>query len=152
MGNYASCTLTKHSNTTKIIYPTGEIRKLRQPINAAELMMESPNTFLVNSKTLRIGSRFSALNADDELEIASVYVVFPMNRRNSVVTTNDLGSVFLVAKSGGKRIGSVRISPENAPTPPRVSFEEVEEFSSPEFKKMVCMCRSKKPLLETIVE
>ncbi|KAL8193745.1 hypothetical protein R6Q57_026437 [Mikania cordata] len=152
MGNYISCTLTKHSNATKVIYPNGEIHKLQQPLKAAELMMESPNTFLVNSKSLRIGARFSALNADEDLEIASVYVMFPMNRLNSVVTTADLASLFLAAKSGSSKIGSVRILPENAPTPPRLSLEETEELSTPEFKKMISMCRSKKPLLETIAE
>ncbi|KAI3808475.1 hypothetical protein L1987_24426 [Smallanthus sonchifolius] len=152
MGNYASCTLTKHSNSTKIIHPNGEICKLQQPIKAAELMMESPNTFLVNSKSLRNGARFSALNADEDLEIASVYVMFPMNRLNSVVATADLASLFLVAKSGADKIGSVRIRPENTPTPPRLSLEEIEELSSPEFKQMISMCRSKKPLLETITE
>ncbi|XP_076955483.1 uncharacterized protein LOC143630316 [Bidens hawaiensis] len=152
MGNYASCTLTKHSKATKIIYPNGEIHKLRQPLKAAELMLESPNTFLVNSKTLRIGARFFALNADDDLDVAAVYVMFPMSRRNSVVTTADLAALFIAVKSGVGKVGSVRVLPENPPTPPRLSLEEIEEFSSPEFKKMISMCRSKKPLLETIAE
>ncbi|XP_071739100.1 uncharacterized protein [Rutidosis leptorrhynchoides] len=153
MGNYVSCTLTKHSKITKVIQINGEIRKLQQPIKAAELMLESPNTFLVNSKSLKIGARFAALNADEDLEIANVYVMFPMNRVNSVVATADLATLFLAAKkSGNKKIGSVRILPENAPTPPRLSFEEIEEFSTPEFKQMISNCRSKKPLLETIVE
>ncbi|KAI3704581.1 hypothetical protein L1987_74806 [Smallanthus sonchifolius] len=129
MGKYASCTLTKHSKSTKIIYPDGKIRKLQQPIKAAELMMDSPNTFLVNSKSLRIGARFSALNANEYLEIASVYVMFQMNRLNLVVATADLASLFLVAKSGVNKIGSLRILPENTPTPPRLSLEEIEEFS-----------------------
>nr|XP_043635098.1 uncharacterized protein LOC122606204 [Erigeron canadensis] len=154
MGNYVSCSLiTKHSNSTKVIYPNGEVRKLQQPMNAAELMLESPNTFVVNSKSLRIGTRFSALNADEDLEKASVYVLFPMNRLNSVVVTADLASLFLVAKKGnGNKIGSVRVLPENAPTPPRLSVEDIEELTSPEFKQMISMCRSKKPLLETIAE
>ncbi|KAK1410379.1 hypothetical protein QVD17_36916 [Tagetes erecta] len=152
MGNYASCTLNKHSKATKVIYPNGEIHKLHQPVKAAELMMESPNTFLVNSKSLRIGGRFSALNADEDLEIASVYVMFPMERLNSVVATADLAALFLAAKSGANKIGNVRILPENPATPPRLSLDEIDELSSPEFKKMISMCRSKKPLLETIAE
>ncbi|KAK9056482.1 hypothetical protein SSX86_023843 [Deinandra increscens subsp. villosa] len=131
MDNYASCTLTKHSNAIKVIYPNGQIHKLHQPIKAAELMLESPNTFLINSKSLRIGACFSPLNAEEDLEIASIYVIFPMNRLNSVITIADMASLFLVAKSGANRIGSVRILPENAPTPPRLSLEEIEEFSSP---------------------
>ncbi|GJX00905.1 putative serine/threonine-protein kinase CTR1-like protein [Tanacetum coccineum] len=152
MGNYVSCTLTKYSKSTRVVYPNGEIRKVRQPIKAAELMLESPNMFLVNSKTLKIGARFQALNADEDLEIRNVYVMFPMNRYSSVVATADLAALFIVAKSGSKKIGSVRVLPENAPTPPRLSFEDIEEVSTPEFKHMISMCRSKKPLLETIAE
>nr|XP_043608843.1 uncharacterized protein LOC122580640 [Erigeron canadensis] len=152
MGNYVSCTLThqmgKKSTSTKVIFPNGEMRKFHEPIKAAELMLESPNSFVVNSKSLHIGSRFSALNADEDLEFSSVYVMFPMNRVNAIVTTNDLGSLFITAKKIG------RIAPdENVPTPgPKLNIENIEELSSPEFKRRITMCRSKKPLLETIVE
>ncbi|KAI3502945.1 hypothetical protein L1887_31356 [Cichorium endivia] len=150
MGNYVSCTLThrngKYSKATKVILPNGEIRKFQEPVNAAELMLESPNSFVVNSKSLRIGARFSALNADEDLEFASVYVMFPMNRVNSVVTTSDLGSLFISAKKIG------RIAPENEPTQPRLKLEDNEELVSLEFKRRASMCRSKKPLLDTIDE
>ncbi|GJX00906.1 retrotransposon protein, putative, ty1-copia subclass [Tanacetum coccineum] len=131
MGNYVSCTLTKYSKSTRVVYPNGEIRKVRQPIKAAELISQ---------------------NADEDLEIRNVYVMFPMNRYSSVVATADLAALFIVAKSGSKKIGSVRVLPEIAPTPPRLSFEDIEEVSTPEFKHMISMCRSKKPLLETIAE
>lgn len=152
MGNYVSCTLThrigKHSTATKVIFPDGEIHKFQEPVKAAELMMESPNSFVVNSKSLRIGTRFSALNADEDLEFASVYVMFPMSRVNSVITTADLGSLFITAKKNG------RIVPEATPAPPRLNLEENEELSSSstEYKRRILMCRSKKPLLDTIDE
>ncbi|KAK1439080.1 hypothetical protein QVD17_04895 [Tagetes erecta] len=151
MGNYVSCTLThrigKHSTAIKVIFPNGEIRKYQEPVKAAELMMESPNSFVVDSKSLRIGTRFLALNADKDLEFASVYVMFPMSRVNSVVTTADLGSIFISAKKIG------RIAPEVTPALPRLNLEEIEELSSTtEFKQRILKCRSKKPLLDTIDE
>ncbi|PWA91402.1 hypothetical protein CTI12_AA091110 [Artemisia annua] len=150
MGNYVSCTLAQrngsYSKATKVIFPNGEIHKFQDPIKAAELMLESPNSFVVNSKSLRIGARFSPLNADEDLEFASVYVMFPMSRVNAVVTTKDMGSLFITAKKNG------RIAPETVPTPPRLNMEDIEELSSPEFKRRIAMCRSKKPMLDTIPE
>ncbi|KAL8242125.1 hypothetical protein R6Q59_012427 [Mikania micrantha] len=77
---------------------------------------------------------------------------WPSGAPTAPFTTADLASLFLAEKSGSSKVGSVRILPENAPALSRLSLEEVEEFSSPEFKKMISMCRSKKPLLESIVE
>ncbi|GFY86748.1 hypothetical protein Acr_05g0003900 [Actinidia rufa] len=164
MGNYISCALAspafKHNKSIKIICQTGEIKKFQQPLKAAELMLEAPNSFLVNSRSLQIGRRFSALNADEDLEMANVYVMFPMKRVRSVVTAADMGVLFLAANSATRRAagGGVRVLPEPqrdeavAAATPRLSLEDVEEFSTPEFKHRLSMCRSKKPLLETIVE
>nr|GEY93623.1 hypothetical protein [Tanacetum cinerariifolium] len=105
MGNYVSCTLAQrngsYSKDTKVIFPNGEIHKFQDPINAAEPMLESPNSFVVNSKYLRIGAR---------------------------------------------------IAPETVPTPPRLNMKDITGLSSPEFKRRITMCRSKKPILDTIAE
>nr|XP_016458258.1 PREDICTED: protein DETOXIFICATION 14-like [Nicotiana tabacum] len=115
------------------------------------------------------GKRFSALNADEDLEMANVYVMFPMKRLNSLVSAADLGALFLTANSVAKRVSFKRgkILPEctefavdiEEPKPkydkialPKLKLEDIEEFSTPEFKHMLLICRSKKPLLETIVE
>lgn len=165
MGNYLSCTLSspmrgkKQSGATKVIFPTGEIRQFYDPIKAAELMLESPNSFLVNSKTLNIGRRFSALNADQDLEMSTVYVLFPMKRLNSVVTSADMAALFLTAKRVS--IGNARILPE-VPLPthehssqeamPGLNLEDIEDFSLSEYSHRLSLCRSKKPVLETIAE
>ena len=163
MGNYISCTLSapagKNSRATRVIFPTGEIKQIYEPVKAAELMLETPNFFLVNTCSLQIGRRFSALNADEELEMANAYVMFPMRRLNSTVTDADMGALFLCANTAAKRVagGNVRVLPE----PPRVeeevvvpklNLDDIEEFSTPDFQRRMSMCRSKKPLLETIVE
>ncbi|KAK4367947.1 hypothetical protein RND71_011739 [Anisodus tanguticus] len=177
MGNYISCTLSgsagnKQSRGIKVIFPNGEISHFHQPIKAAELMLETPNFFLVNTRSLHIGRRFSALNADEDLEMGNVYVMFPMKRVNSFVTAGDMGALLLAANSVSKRvsIGSFRILPECAESSaveieesqsnyyeqvsalPKLNLDDIEEFSTEEFKHRLSMCRSKKPLLETIAE
>ncbi|CAK9150651.1 unnamed protein product [Ilex paraguariensis] len=179
MGNYISCTLAappgKHSRAAKVIFPTGEIQQFNEPTKAAELMLETPNFFLVNSNSLHIGRRFSALNADEDLEMANVYVMFPMRRLNSVVTAADVGALFLTANSAANRTsagrpGTLRIMPENGDhqalqisqaaaqtrieeaVVPKLNLDDIEEFSTPEWKHRLSVCRSKKPLLETIAE
>lgn len=179
MGNYISCTLSsaqggKHSRATKVIFPTGEIRQLHEPTKAAELMLETPNFFLVNSQSLHIGRRFSALSADEDLEMANVYVMFPMKRVNSVVTTADMGALFLSAKSTANHPGRVLPAEsgdgtdpkllegktgdgywnesEAAVAVPKLNLDDIEEFSAPEFIHRLSMCRSKKPALATIAE
>ncbi|KAB1211254.1 hypothetical protein CJ030_MR6G021556 [Morella rubra] len=181
MGNYVSCALSsnpggKHSRTIRVIFPSGEIRQFHEPIKAAELMLETPNFFVVNSRSLHIGRRFSALNADEDLETANVYVMFPMRRVNSVVTAADMGALFFTANStakhwvsGGKvrpitksgdapklvegRAGDDWQEKKTAAAPvPKLNLDDIEEFSTPEFMHRLSMCRSKKPLLETIAE
>ncbi|KAF3646926.1 putative GDSL esterase/lipase 6 [Capsicum annuum] len=169
MGNYISCTLSgplgsnKQSRGIKVIFPSGEISHYYQPIKAAELMLETPNFFLVNTRSLHIGRRFSALNADEDLEMGNVYVMFPMKKLNSYVSAGDMGALLLTANSVSRRvaIGSLRILPEYAESStveseksslPKLNLDDIEEFSSEEFKNRLSMCRSKKPLLETIAE
>ncbi|KAE8684673.1 GDSL esterase/lipase 6 [Hibiscus syriacus] len=169
MGNYVSCALstpsggsTRSSKTTKVILPTGEIRRFDEPIKAAELMLETPNLFVVNSKSLKLGRRFSPLNADQDLEPANIYVMFPMKRVNSAVTAADMGALLIAANSASKKGfgGKVKVLPETdeeeieeeRSMQAKLNLDDIEEFSSPEFMHRLSMTRSKKPLLETIAE
>ncbi|KAK4426590.1 hypothetical protein Salat_1427600 [Sesamum alatum] len=167
MGNYASCTLSgpvskSFIRGTKVIFPSGEVRRIYQPTKAAELMLEMPGFFLAEAKCLQIGKRLAALAADEDLEIGGVYVFFPMKRLNSAVTAGDMGALFMAASSAAKRVS--RVLPESGgdvevgrsggkcAATGKLNLDEIEEFSTPEFKQRLSMCRSKKPLLETIVE
>lgn len=170
----------KSPKAARVILPGGEIRQFRELVKAAELMLECPNFFLTNAKSLHIGKRFSALTADEELEFGDVYIMFPMKRVNSMVTAADMASLFMAAHSAAKRISGgkvVRVSPEsgaaaggaekeersndggknnnnNNEEGSRLSLEGVDEgfFPVPEFKYRLVSCRSRKPLLETIKE
>ena len=174
MGNYVSCTLStpggKFCKATKVIFPGGELRRFDGPLKAAELMLEMPSFFLVNARSLRVGRRFSPLNADEDLEMANVYLMFPMKRVNSAVTAADMGALFLAANSASKiRPGGERktrvlpaesgenwqkddIGVTEVPAVPKLNLDDIEDFSAPEFMHRMSMSRSKKPLLETIVE
>ncbi|XP_030551597.1 uncharacterized protein LOC115756056 [Rhodamnia argentea] len=170
MGNYISCAFItppsmKSSRVARVIFPGGEIKQFREPVNAAELMLECPSHFLASSRSLHVGRRFSALGADEELELGDVYIMFPMRRVNSVVAAGDMAVMLMAASSGPKRISGakvVRVSPEGAgagaaaeakaedETRPRL--EEVEGFPLAEYSHRLAVCRSRRPLLETIKE
>ncbi|XP_022727911.1 uncharacterized protein LOC111283614 [Durio zibethinus] len=161
--------LTIHCKSTKVVLPSGEIIQFNEPIKAAELMLETPNFFLVNSQSLKLGCRFSPLNADEDLELANVYVMFPMKRVHSTVTAGDMEVLFLAANSAAKKgfDGKISILPEAAEevnlqdvsmgneekkAMPKLNLDDIEEFSTLEFMHRLSMSRSKKPLLETIAE
>ena len=153
MGNYISCTLStagssKHWRGIKVIFPSGEIEQLEEGVKAAELMLEMPSFFVVDTRSLQIGRRFSALNADEELECGNVYVMLPMKRLNSLVKASDMGALLLTAK----RVSAKKVIPAEKEPELKLDCDDIQEFSSPEFMHRLSMSRSKKPLLETIAE
>ncbi|KAI9088612.1 hypothetical protein K1719_029726 [Acacia pycnantha] len=182
MGNYLSCTFvfvpvltTMTKNTRKaarVIFPTGEVKLFREPVSVAELMLECPNNFLVNSRSLCINHRFSPLAADDELELGNVYVFFHMRRANKVVTAADMAVIFVaesmtvkrLTAAGGGRAVKAQVLLENCgggdhdqppqeviaeeKTLPRLSLDGVDLG----LHYRVQCCRSRKPMLETIKE
>ncbi|KAL7602912.1 uncharacterized protein LOC111882046 [Lactuca sativa] len=162
MGNYASaCSLMispimKSNKAARVIFPAGEIRQFRDSIKAAEIMLECPNFFLVNSRSLNINRRFSPLSADEDLEAGNIYILFPMRRVNSMVTPADMAAFWMAGNSASKRI-SGRISPEMTTVGGGVKEEVVVEqprlvVEVPEFSYRLAVCRSRKPFLDTITE
>ncbi|XP_047961953.1 uncharacterized protein LOC125206772 [Salvia hispanica] len=158
MGNYASCAFVapklRSPKSARVILPSGEVRQFRNPVKAADLMLEAPNFFLVNSKSLAINRRFSPLAADEDLEFGNLYVMFPIRRSSSVVTAADVAVFLMAASSAPKRIAGGRISPE-------AEAEAIETASSsgldleavaPGYQYRLSVCRSKRPGLDTILE
>nr|GMD26655.1 DUF4228 domain-containing protein [Ipomoea batatas] len=163
MGNLVPCcSLTPRmcaatAKAVRVIVPGGGIRQFWEPVKAAELMLEHPGYFLINSTSMNVGRRFSALSADEDLEMGNAYGMFPLRRVNSVVTAADMAVLLEMAApdSTAKRI-VVRVSPENgsseveaAPSALDLVFEG---FAEQEMKYRLSSSRSKRPLLETIVE
>ncbi|KAI3763798.1 hypothetical protein L2E82_13795 [Cichorium intybus] len=162
MGNYASACgimispIMKSNKAARVIFPTGEIRQFRESIKAAEIMLECPNFFLVNSQSLSINRRFSPLSADEDLEAGNIYILFPMRRVNSMVTPADMAVFWMAGNNAGKRI-SGKITPEMATVAGVVKEEVVVEqprlvVDVPEFSYRLAVCRSRKPFLDTITE
>ncbi|CAJ1932815.1 unnamed protein product [Sphenostylis stenocarpa] len=161
MGNYISCTLAppliKNTRSTRVIFPTGEVKQYKKAVSVAELMMECPTNFLTNSKSLHIGRRFSPLAADQGLECGNLYIFFPMRRLNSVVTAADVAALFMAANMRAKRISGVKdlMSRDHHHSSVGVHNEEsrLEGFEVElGFRNRFSYCRSRKPVLETINE
>ncbi|CAI9275995.1 unnamed protein product [Lactuca saligna] len=160
MGNYASaCNVMispriKSNKAARVMFPAGEIRQFQESVEAAEIMLECPNFFLVNSQSLNINRRFSPLSADEELESNNIYIMFPMRRLNSMITPADMAVFWMAANSAAKRI-SGRISPELEKNGD-VNMVETEHrrvvAEVPEFSYRLAFCRSRKPSLDTITE
>ncbi|XP_009589128.1 uncharacterized protein [Nicotiana tomentosiformis] len=155
MGNFISCTTsprTRNSRAARVILPNGQIQQFREIVKAAELMLEYPNSFLVNSCSLIIGRRFSALSADEDLEFGNIYLMFPMKRVNSVITEKDV-EVFMMAANSA--LAPVQI-PDNSSRKgvewSGLNLNELEGFMGGQEFRYWVSCRSRKPLLETIIE
>ncbi|XP_051144167.1 uncharacterized protein LOC127260480 [Andrographis paniculata] len=168
MGNYISCAFVapklRSPKSARVILPGGEIRQFRQPVKAAELMLESPNYFVANSQSLNIGRRFSALSADEDLEFGNLYVMLPMRKVNSVVTAADVAVFLMAANSAPRRISAGGIPARISPVAESVHEDDDDDSSeigrsrlrleglAPEFMYRLASCRSKRPGLDTITE
>lgn len=153
-----------------MIQPNREIKQFQIPVKPAELMLEIPDFFMVNTKSLQIGRGFSALNAYEDLEIGNSYVMFPMKRLKSLVMAADMDHLLLIANSAVKRKTRAKILLDSDETLCNSHINTVEEknieinllnlddredeyFSSTlECRQRRSFCGSKKPLLETIAE
>ncbi|CAM8953411.1 hypothetical protein QQ045_017699 [Rhodiola kirilowii] len=153
MGNFASCTLSSSSSkAVKVILPTREIRQLKEDTKAAELMMEFPSYFLVNSSSMQIGRRFSALSADEDLEVGNVYIMFPMRRVSSTVEDGDVAVLFTAAKMRMVVVADEQDVKKDENIGSVCNFEEVEGSFEEKVKYRLSVCKSRKPKLETIKE
>ncbi|KAJ8460486.1 hypothetical protein OPV22_033412 [Ensete ventricosum] len=165
MGNYVSCTLAgapgSRARSAKVILPDGRVRRIEVTTNAAEIMLDEPGHFLVDSRSMHVGRRFQPLAADEDLEMGHVYAMFPMKRANAVVAAADMAVLLMAAQKELRReLGhSARVLPEMAErSAPKPELESMTEASEPaaveieEFKYRLSMCRSRRPTLETIAE
>ncbi|KAI3744413.1 hypothetical protein L1987_57493 [Smallanthus sonchifolius] len=148
MGNYvSSCTfmiapVMKSNKAARVIFPSGEVRQFRESIKAAEIMLDCPGFFVVNSRTLNINRCFSSLSADEDLEPGNIYIMFPMRRVNSMVTPADMAVFWMAGKQisgGGGSGGEVKVVEQ-----PRLVVE------GPEFSYRLAVCRSLLPFVVTV--
>lgn len=158
MGNYISCSFPTSGGgkpTTVVILADGRIIHISSQDRshpAAEFMLDYPGNFLVNSCSLHVGRRFSALSADEELEVGHAYVMFPLGRVNSVVAAAaDMGKLVVLAGKVARQERVARALMPVVPTEePRCKLEEMDGDFVAEVRWRISACRSKKPMLETI--
>ena len=86
----------------KVIDAQGNLRKVKLPAKAAELMLEEPGHIISPVEGLKRTRRVVAMRADDELSAANVYVLVPIGRVHYKVTDEDL-AIIEAACSGKKR-------------------------------------------------
>ncbi|KAK1320247.1 hypothetical protein QJS10_CPA03g00473 [Acorus calamus] len=112
MGNNPSCTPSIPSvscgggttPTTKVIVSgAGKVEQYRIPIKAAELMLENPNKFVCDSEDLKVGRRVPGLAADEVLGPRKLYFLLPMDMLYSVLTDDELRSLFSTEKKKRKK-------------------------------------------------
>lgn len=151
-----SCTtaIETADSTAQIIFSTGMIKKFDYPIEAAELMFDFPNHFVASTANMKVGRRFSALGADDELEMGCVYILMDMRRLNSVVTTDDMAFIHLSSSKRMEAAKSVFVN-EKRQTTTRleelVATEGIFDINEMKFR-MGMGEKSRKPMLQTIEE
>ncbi|KAL8507514.1 hypothetical protein ACS0TY_018162 [Phlomoides rotata] len=158
MGNYISCTLASPigkapCRATKVIFPSGELRHIYKPTKAAELMLERDAEFLHCQHQISANREKIFCSERRRRSVNWKCVrVFPMNRVNSLVKPTDMGALLLVANSSAKMIAcvGVRILPdsggdmqssEKSAALPKLNLDDIEEFTTPEFKHRMSIPR-----------
>ncbi|KAF8716270.1 hypothetical protein HU200_026555 [Digitaria exilis] len=171
MGNFLSCTLAKAPGgrrCARVILPDGLVKQVSLPATAAELMMDAPGHFLVDARGAGLGSRLSALAADEDLELGGAYATFPMKRLGTPLAPADVARLAAAATREARRTAKVS-SVVVVAAPPHAVEEEEEEAPRLRLEEMVVdddaaaaelgalkhrlsNARSRKPTLETIQE
>ncbi|KAL5996347.1 hypothetical protein ACLOJK_026424 [Asimina triloba] len=88
MGNYISRRRTC-AVTGKVILTDGTVHEFHHPLMVAELMLEHPQEFMVELRSVVVGHRPAPLPADLTLEMDKVYLMLPMKRGKTAVFSVD---------------------------------------------------------------
>ncbi|KAK9055512.1 hypothetical protein SSX86_026595 [Deinandra increscens subsp. villosa] len=92
MGNLTSSCFCSKLQSARLIDVNGNVRHVKVPITAAEIMLLEQPGHLVSPVVddLRSSFRLSALRADQVLTNGSSYFLIPVGRLNSFVTESEL--------------------------------------------------------------
>lgn len=179
MGNHAStssCFLKHSSPKAKLIDGNGNLRQVKVPITAAEVMLEEePGHVISPVDELQTNQRISAMRADDELLAGKVYLLVRLGRVNGMFTQEETAMIHAACdkkhKSSLKRRSkrsAAKVLPAMAVNPDSSSTTEEKEsdyrdghhvtlsvwdvtdtgFSGYRFRKH----RQRSPVLESISE
>ncbi|GLT42630.1 hypothetical protein SLA2020_166200 [Shorea laevis] len=169
MGNSVSSCFIPQLNSKKmarVIDADGNLRRVKLPAKAAELMVEEPGHVVSIVDHLRVTRRVSAVRADDELLPGKVYMLVPICRVNCRITEAEMERIEAACTekkrkemSRKKRRTSVKVSP--AVTEPEEFRKEEDSRNEVVGTKIETPCYLKRrhygaapwsPVLETISE
>jgi PADRE domain len=156
MGNLVSSSKSWVSTGGKLIFSDGTIDKLTEPTTVAEIMLNHPNNYVIDSHLVPSkGTKLNPLPADHILEINKVYLLLPMTRGK---LSAEEARRILASSQPTKRLKrscSAPISPVPTETERSLNFtipsilEDRPEFMS---VNRQLSCKGWKPSLGTIVE
>ncbi|XVF72726.1 hypothetical protein PTKIN_Ptkin12aG0143400 [Pterospermum kingtungense] len=137
MGNCTSSCFVQGSGKRKlarVIDAQGNLKKVKLPAKAAELMLEEPGHIISPVDDLKRTRRVAAMRADDELVVGKIYVLVPIGRVHCKVT--DIDMAIIEAACSGKRRRRI-----GAKVLPDVTAEELrkEEVSQVKVLRETCM-------------
>ncbi|KAJ0878414.1 hypothetical protein HanRHA438_Chr10g0439531 [Helianthus annuus] len=154
MGNFTSC-FKQNIQSAKLIDCDGNLRHIKVPITAAEIMLLEQPGHLVSPVVDDLESvfRLSALRADQVLSNGKLYFLIPVSRLNSFVTEAEL----VMLRSGCGKVKRVKQRRRAKVLPEEKTGESLGEIlgiSEESFSTGQSVCRSPmwKPVLEQIYE
>ncbi|KAJ9696639.1 hypothetical protein PVL29_008716 [Vitis rotundifolia] len=113
MGNYMSCYSFQPSTpkTAKLFDAHGNLRRVKVPVTAAELMLEEPGYVVSRVDDLRRTRRIPAMRADDVLLEGKAYLMMPVSRVHCVVSEVEMALIAAASKRRSKKRGGSRVLP-----------------------------------------
>ncbi|KAF5745910.1 hypothetical protein HS088_TW06G00075 [Tripterygium wilfordii] len=120
MGNLNSCFCCPTSanvvtpKTAKLIDVYGNVKEIKVPVKAAELMLDEPGHVISPLEELRRTRHVPAMKADDELLAGNLYLLVPVGRVHSKISESEMTVVEAAAAAGGgknKRRGRGKVLP-----------------------------------------
>uniref|UniRef100_A0A7N0TUD6 Uncharacterized protein n=1 Tax=Kalanchoe fedtschenkoi TaxID=63787 RepID=A0A7N0TUD6_KALFE len=153
MGNFASCYFP--DQRTKLFDADGNLKQLKMPITAAELMLEAPGHVVCSLDSLVKSRRIIALRSDDELIMGGgVYMLVLVNRINCVVSEQEIAIIQSArAKkllTGRRRDGSNKVLPEIEKATSSTALAATSGEGNG--RRRNCCVRQWNPVLEPIAE
>ena len=115
MGIQFSCHSFQSSTpkTEKLFDAQGNLRRVKVPVAAAELMLEEPGYVVPRVDDLRKTRRIPAMRADDVLAEGKAYLLVPVSRVHCVVSEVEMGAIDAASKKKrkSKKRGGSRVLP-----------------------------------------
>ncbi|XP_058083115.1 uncharacterized protein LOC131231049 [Magnolia sinica] len=113
MGKYVACWARAFAG--KVILPDGSVHEFDSPLTVAELMLDHPQHFVAEFRSIVAGNKPAPLPADQTLKLEKVYVMVPQKGGRAVALSADETRRILSKASSVLRFGwfpsQVRILP-----------------------------------------